>query len=98
MRIVFPLKIIDGDKWFFFSPSSVNEIGSRRNNLRLDFLIFRGLYSGCAAVLGYSEITLLSNSNERGAEQCEVLGYSEITLLSNGLQQLGDTTVRFRLL
>ena len=61
MRIVFPLNIIVGDKWFFFSPSSVNEIGSRRNNLRLDFLIFRGLYSGCAAVLGYYEITLLSN-------------------------------------
>ena len=49
-------------------------------------------------VLGYSEITLLSNDYSRGDEVLGVLGYSEITLLSNDSFDKMSQRVGFRLL
>ena len=49
-------------------------------------------------VLGYSEITLLSNKKNKKRGLDEVLGYSEITLLSNLGPDSSDWSQSFRLL
>ena len=54
--------------------------------------------SSIIMVLGYSEITLLSNALSQGAKDKTVLGYSEITLLSNGRSEKQRVKVGFRLL
>ena len=49
-------------------------------------------------VLGYSEITLLSNDAVAHSYEIRVLGYSEITLLSNGVESKFWNLTGFRLL
>ena len=50
------------------------------------------------SVLGYSEITLLSNNYTGTYNPFEVLGYSEITLLSNLVDLIRNLQFGFRLL